>query len=108
MKYLLNSAVITKEGIYEYRLISNDEAKKWLEENEYESGIGYVETASAIEKLYKIPIPVSRSQVREFNVGDEALVFRLTIRLNDPSLKGKLTPDFIIKHCEVGILRRIK
>jgi hypothetical protein len=40
--------------------------------------------------------------------GDEALVFRLTIRLSDPAVKGKINDlDFIKNNSEIGILRKL-
>ncbi|RLI03275.1 hypothetical protein DRO30_01325 [Candidatus Bathyarchaeota archaeon] len=106
-KYILNSAVITLPGLYEYRLISVNEARKWLKNNDWESTIGYIETASALATLAGIPIPLNRKLVRMMP-GDEALVFRLTCRLENPELKGKLSPDFVLKNCEIGILKRIR
>jgi len=39
--------------------------------------------------------------------GDEALVFRLIMRMSDPTLKGKIDDlDFILKNCEIGLLKK--
>jgi hypothetical protein len=106
-RYILNSAVITKPGRYYYRLISDDDAKRWLNEGPYESTIGYEETAMALSIITGRPIACNRKNI-QMNEGDEALIFRLTCRMNDPDLKGKLTPEFVLKNCEIGILRREK
>jgi len=106
MKYILNSAVITSPGTYEYFLISADEAKQWLAEGEWESTIGYQETATALSQITGVSIPVNRKQA-QMQPGDEALVFRLTKRLSEPELKGKLGIAKIINNCEIGILHRM-
>ena len=107
MKYILNSAVVTTPGVYEYRLIDIEEAKKWLAEGGWESTIGYDETAKALSSLTGYNIPVCRKLVK-LKAGDECLVFRLTIRLTDPRLKGKLSEKFVLENCEIGILKKVK
>ncbi len=104
-KYILNSAVITSPGIYEYRLISADEARNWLTRGPFESTLGYIETAEALSQLLGHPVGVNRRMVK-MDQGDEALVFRLTCRLDDPRLKGKVGVEFISQNCEIGLLTR--
>ena len=104
MRYILNSAVITTPGRYEYRLIGVEEAKAWMREP-FESTLGYQETAIALSALTGIPVRINRKMV-QFQAGDEALVFRLTCRLDDPRLKGQLSPEFVLANCEIGILRK--
>lgn len=110
MRYILNSAVITTEGKYDYRLVSVEQAREWFFSAHSISTIGYKETAYALSILLdpcgRVSIPVNRLQIR-MQSGDEALVFRLTIRLDDPSLKGKLDCNFIEKYSEIGILRKL-
>ena len=105
MRYLLNSAVITGPGRYSYKTISPEIARKWLESGEYRSTIGYAETCSALATILDIPEPpVNREMVR-MKPGDQALVFRLTVRLSDPTIKGKLNnPAWIAGNCEFGLL----
>lgn len=107
MRYILNSAVITAPGYYEYRLITADEAKAWLAACDPMplSTMGYQETADALERLTGYKFPVNRFIIK-MQAEDEALVFRLTCRLNDPACKGKMTTDFILKNCEIGVLKR--
>lgn len=107
MRYILNSAVITTPGIYTYRLVGVDEAKKWIERGPFESTLGYLETAVCLSAITGIPIKVNRKMVR-MQEGDEALVFRLTCRLDDPRLKGQVEVDFILANCEIGILEKGK
>jgi len=107
VKYILNSAVITTPGVYEYKLISVEEAKRWLSKLDWESTIGYQETIDALATLTEIRVPLNRKLVK-MKAGDEALVFRLTCRLNDPNLKGHLSKEFVLQNCEIGILKKIK
>ena len=111
MKYVLNSAVITAPGFYQYNLISREVAYNWLLEDsqEWESCIGYQETADALTKLTGIQVPVSRKIIK-MKVDDEALVFRLVFPQGyrpDPTQKGGLGTEFILTHCEMGLLRRL-
>ena len=106
MRYILNSAVITSPGRYEYFHISPEEAKNWLQKGGYLSTIGYPETADALELMTGISVAVNRQQIT-MQPGDEALVFRLTKRLNLPENKGKVGVSVILNNCEIGILRRI-
>lgn len=106
--YILNSAVITSPGTYEYCLMSIEDAKKWLVDNPMcESAIGYPETAQALQLITGIEIPVNRKQII-MQVGDEALVFRLTKRLDDAKLKGNVSIQGIINNSEMGMIVRIK
>lgn len=109
MKYLLNSAVITAPGTYEYEHISLYHMKEFLKEK-WESCIGYPETAMALAKIASADIPISRKTIT-MQPGDEALVFRLVFPQGyrpDPAQKGAMGQDFIVKHSEIGLLRRTK
>lgn len=106
MRYLLNSAVITSYGEYSYHPLSLDEGKEYLGYG-FQSTIGYPQTAEALSLLTGCEIPVNRKQIK-MDRGDSALVFRLTCRLDDPALKGKLSTEFVLKNYELGILVRIK
>lgn len=107
MRYILNSAVITEEGLYRYKKISIEEAKEWLKKGDYASAIGYQETADAIETLTGIRVDVNRIQV-SIAKGDEALIFRITKRVKDPNQKGELSKEYILNNYEFGILSRIE
>ncbi len=105
MRYILNSAVITTPGRYQYRLIGIEDAKKWLNEGPYFTTIPYWENGLALSKITGLMFFVDKTLVR-MHQGDEALVFRLTCRRIDPDLKIKLTPEFILQNCEMGILKK--
>jgi hypothetical protein len=104
-RFLLNSAVLTREGTYEYRYVSLDEARDWLKDP-FSSRLRFDATAGAIEALVGTRPPLNRTPV-EMREGDEALVFRLTLDVSTVD-KRNLTSEFIAKHCEVGMLTRVK
>lgn len=106
MKYILNSAVITTPGLYSYRLIGVEKAQKWLADGGFESTIGYQETCDALGTVTGMKVPCNRRQI-QMKAGDEALVFRLTCRMQDPRLKGKIKNlEFILQNCEIGLLKK--
>ena len=105
-RYLLNSAVVTSPGRYEYWLCDTDTARRWMAAGPVESTIGYQETADALATLLGSEVPVNRRMI-QMQPGDEALVFRLTVRLSDPSIKGRIIdPAWIAENSEIGILSR--
>lgn len=104
MRFILNSAVITTPGRYTYRLIDHNHAKTWLSGGPFLSTIGYQETTDALSAITGIPISVNRVQI-QMKSGDEALVFRLTVRLADPAVKGRINDvQWLLQHAEIGIL----
>ena len=100
-RYVLNSAVLTAPGRYEYVLIRAEEAKKWLESGAFISALGHPETAKAISSAFGVEIPVSRAHIT-MECGDEALIIRLKAR-------APTTGEVAVKleDLEFGILRRI-
>lgn len=110
-RYLLNSAVITAPGLYVYRIITPEEARRWFAlEPEPVSTIGYEQTAVALSELLKANIPVRRQTI-VMQENDEALVFRLTfppgsLRI-DPQDKGALEAHVLAKNYELGLLTRL-
>lgn len=108
MRYVMNSAVVTTPGNYNYTHCTVEEAIDWLNLDMFESTVGYHETALALTKLTGVPISVRRKQIR-MGIGDEALVYRLTERLSDPLLKGKISSvEWLIANSEIGILRKMR
>ena len=110
-KYYLNSAVITAEGVYEYRLVDKDEAREWASGESPISTVGYEQTAVALGEILRQTVEVCRKNIK-METGDEALVFRLvfppgTGRI-DPRDKGALD-DLVMRGCyEIGILKKVK
>lgn len=121
-RYLLNSAVITAPGSYDYELVTAAQARDWYSNGTATgisgrrrphpapiSTIGYAETAAALGELLGVEIPVDRRSIT-MEPGDEALVFRLvfppgTPRI-DPKDKGALGAALVAGHYELGILTR--
>lgn len=106
--YLLNSAVITAPGRYEYRLITADAARAWAVGG-FTSTVGYEQTAEALAELLGMPVPVDRRTII-MQPGDEALVFRLVFPPGspriDPGDKGRLSAALLAGHYELGLLTR--
>ncbi|MBT9156278.1 MAG: hypothetical protein DDT37_01263 [Firmicutes bacterium] len=105
MRYLLNSAVITGPGAYDYRLITAEEAIAWLRQKDFASRIGYPATADYIKSLSGVRPDVNR-EATSMQLGDEALVVRLKYRVTDPGQKTACQPE--LDDWEYGILRMIK
>ncbi|NMA64462.1 MAG: DUF1874 domain-containing protein [Syntrophomonadaceae bacterium] len=105
MRYLLNSAVITDPGRYDYRLISETEMVGWVRTGSWASHIGYQDTAKHIHAVSGI-MPNTNRKIVAMKPGDEALVVRLKYRVQDPSQKGAYQPD--PDDWEYGILQRIE
>jgi len=101
MRYVLNSAVITGPGRYEYRLVTAREAGEWLAAGPVESRVGYAETLSYIADFFGVDLPLSR-EATQMIPGDEALVVRLKYRIADPAMKGRVEPA--PEDWELGIL----
>lgn len=113
MLYLLNSAVVTLPGTYRYRHVGPAEARliyHTTPPDERRSGVGYRETARVMETILGLrpgEIPVVRTTTL-MQPGDRAIVFRLTERLPDAAMKGRLTEaELIAWPHELGLLERI-
>ena len=106
MKYILNSAVLTAPGVYAYRRITAEHARKWYGDGEgVVSAIGYAETAEALGQLLGKPVSVNRISVT-MEPGDEALVFRLLTRVA-PEDKGRIAELVSAGDWELGLLKRL-
>lgn len=110
MKYLLNSAVITAPGQYQYIHITADQAREWMGGEMVLSTIRYQDTANAMSQVLGRRVDVNNVTIT-MRPGDEALVFRLvfppgTARV-EVEEKGRLNIDFILANCEIGLLIRI-
>jgi hypothetical protein len=97
MRYILNSAVISRPGHYEYKLLTELEAEVWLKRGGFTSRVGYEATAQFIEDRFGGRCPLSREPIT-MEAGDEALVVRLK------AAKGRLKPQ--ADDWEIGLLKR--
>ena len=96
MIHLLNAAVMPNEGQYTLRQISLSEFRTRLREAaeaaNFQSYIGYPETARLIEEIVDVPIEVSRAQAT-LDVGDVMLIVKLRLRVAVPADKLTLSPS---------------
>lgn len=106
MILLLNAAVMPAEGHYTLKQISQAEFRTVLRDaaalDNFQSYIGYPETARLLEELTGVDIEVSREQAT-LAVGDVMLIVKLRHRVADPSTKTTLEPsidDFEFYLCE--------
>lgn len=110
MRFILSSAVITAPGTYRYRHINLEQARQWIEAAPFHSTIRYVETARALSALVGRKIG-TRNETVKMKPGDEALVFRLVFPPGTRGLptdkKGKVSVEYILDHCELGILESV-
>jgi hypothetical protein len=112
-RYILNSAVITAFGEYAYERSSAEKIRKMLEYDGWISCIGDPETATALQEITGQKIPLNRQTITMHpgHPGDEAIVFRLVFPQGyrpDPAQKGNMGKEFILKNCEIGILRMLR
>ena len=106
MILLLNAAVMPAEGHYTLKQISQPEFQTLLQDaaetHNFQSYIGYPETARLIEDLTGVEIAVSREQAT-LDTGDVMLIVKLRHRVADPSTKMTLAPsidDFEFYRCD--------
>ena len=108
-RYLINNAVITAPGTYNYKLVVPSAARRWLDDGPFVSAIGYNEVADALHVLVGLRPTVERRRVHML-AGDEALVFRLTVDVGAARAGlrgGRMDLKFVLDHHEFGVLRRV-
>lgn len=77
---LLNTSIITGDGSYEYRTISQPDALRLLDDHDGTvSHIGHDSTAAIMTELLGVDVPMSRVPYTQ-RAGDIALVFKLNGR----------------------------
>ena len=88
MVLLLNSAVMPTEGVYTLKRISKSKFQELLlaaaATKNFQSYIGYPETARLIEQLTGIEVEVSREQAA-LDPGDIILIVKLQQRVANPT-----------------------
>lgn len=104
MRYVLNSAVISRPGHYEYKLLTGLEAEVWLKRGGFTSRVGQKAAAQFLDDRFNVHCPLSREPIA-MKPGDEGLVVRLMFqRPDDSALKGSLKHQ--IEDWEIGLLKR--
>ncbi len=77
--YLLNSAVLTDFGEYEYRQITVEEAVEIIKKG-FVSAIGHKGIAEFLSKLFGVRVDYNRIEIR-MQPGDVAVVYKISGRL---------------------------
>ena len=109
MTYVLNGAILTDYGIFEFTRITLQEAKVIVHaamfEHQFQSAIGHNGTALLLSKILECNIPANRIQIR-MQTEDYCVVFRLLTRLPEGTV---LTEEELTKlPYEFGLLTRTK
>lgn len=90
---LLNAAVMPCEGNYRIQRIDRKLMAMLIQEaandGKLQSYIGYPDCARLLSEMCEVEIPVSREQT-PLEDGDILLIARLTYRLTDPTVKGRV------------------
>lgn len=76
---ILNTSILTSEGLFTLHSITLEGAKKLVQENEILSAVGHKSTAEILTQLLGINIPVNRINFEQ-EPGQQALVFKLNGR----------------------------
>lgn len=76
---LLNTSIVTSNGVFELKDITLEEARKLASENELLSAIGHQSTAEIMTTLLNVQVEVNRIQFTQ-ETNQQALVFKLNGR----------------------------
>lgn len=77
---LLNTAILTTYGKFDYQPITLEQAKAMLSSEPYQSAVGHKATAQVLSDLLGVPIAENRIEYKQDD-GETALVFKLRSRL---------------------------
>ena len=104
---LLGSAVLTSEGRYQYRLISQPEAVELLRARaaEIASFVGHESTAALLTELVGVPFAANRGSVTQ-RTGETAVVVRLAQRA--PQASEYAHNELTARSLEWGLLKRLE
>lgn len=89
---ILNTSILTVEGIYKLENITLEQAKELVSTSILDSAIGHQSTADIMTELLGVEIPLNRQMFIQ-EKGQKALVFKLNSRLEEE--KKILTVDEI-------------
>lgn len=109
MKYILNSPILTEYGLFQFTKIDDLKTAKEFVEGEFVSAIGHQGTAELLTNLLNREIKANRLQIK-MNKGDEALVVRLKIRLEEGRILSyeEVRKLYEEGNIELGIIKRIE
>jgi len=101
---LLNAAILTAYGTFDYKLVTLEEARQIVRgAGEVQSAIGHSSTAETLAELLEIPVAVNRIQYLQ-RTGEAALIFRLKQRAPEGKVLNREEIEEI--GYEFGVLRR--
>lgn len=84
---LMNSAMMPQSGAYRMTMLTESEFAERLRVAPFESFIGYEATATHIQQIAGVHVPVSRAETTLAD-GDTVLVCRLNFRIANPKMKA--------------------
>lgn len=87
MLKLVNSAMMPVAGMYRMTMLTESEFAERLRAAQFESFIGYETTATHVQQIAGVHVPVSRAETT-LRSGDTMLVCRLNFRLANPKMKA--------------------
>jgi len=79
-RFVMNTSILPNDGLYHMQTVDDETAKAWVADGGWTSAVGHPGTAEVMSTLLGAAIAPNRIQVT-FEVGDEALVFKLDCRL---------------------------
>ena len=84
---IMNTTIMTNDGVYSLKTISLEEAKAIVSNNEICSGIGHSATAQIMTTILGIEIPENRVMLAQ-QPGQAALCFKLNGRPAEGAILG--------------------
>lgn len=103
---LLNAAILTDYGTFDYKLITLEEAKRVARAAvEVQSAIGHSSTAEILAELLEFPVDKNRFEYKQ-ETGETALIFRLKQRPPEGRILSREEIEEI--GYEFGVLRRVQ
>jgi len=104
MLYLLNTAILTSYGRYDYQGPLTIEQTTQILHQGFTSAIGHQSTASLLEQLLQLPISVNRMSVK-MQSGDTAVIFKLQKRPPEGQVLDQQQLEAL--GYEFGLLRKL-
>ena len=85
---ILNTSILTEDGLFKMESISLEDAKKLIEGKNIDSAVGHQSTADILTTLLGTQVPMNRQLFKQ-EVGQIALVFKLNGRPEEGKILTK-------------------
>lgn len=105
MVAILNTAILTAYGVYDYVPVTVEDAREMVTTQGYKSYVGHEATAQALSELLGVEVSVNREMYTQ-EVGDRALVFKLRGRLPEGKILSREELELI--GYDLGLLVRVQ